>query len=108
MTRIFRTHRTMKIGLIGTPPFSVTNVTLDKAGFCWPKVGSLIRRSTREPRQISIQERPIHSLQALFSATRNSIMAAPTYGFVSYGVTTVFLDRKSTRLNSSHIPLSRM
>src|SRR6267378_1314987 len=66
MTRTFLSPRTIMTGLIGTRLFSGTNATLETAGSYRRKGGSLIRRSTREPRQTLIQERRIHFPQVLF------------------------------------------
>ena len=46
----------------------------------------------RAQRQTLIQERRIHFLQALRSATKNSIMAEPTYASANYGVTILSLE----------------
>src|SRR4026208_1580364 len=72
-------------GSIGIRLFSDTNAILETAGFCRRKDGLLIKRSTREPRQITIQERRIHFPQVPFSVTRSSIMVGLTYACASFG-----------------------
>ena len=56
-------------------------------------------------------ERPVHPVSRRHGADRAYRTTAQSAGaltLVLMGLIGLFLDRKSTRLNSSHIPLSRM
>jgi len=107
MTKTFRPLRTIMTGLIGTRLFSVMNVTLETAGSCKRKDGSLIRRSTSGPAQTLTRQRRIHFHQVLFSVTRNSIMVEPTYASASYGGMALSLKAALSRLAALFIMAMR-
>src|SRR6185437_5716004 len=98
MIRTFLSRRSIMTGSIGTRLFSDTNAILEKDGFCRRRDGSLIKRSTREPRRTTIQEHHTHFPQVPFSVTKSSIMAGPTYACANYGGTALSLKAALSRL----------